>query len=86
MEIILKDVKSFDPRIWIYAVSVSMSAMVLLGCTVCLLLVRDHYEELEFKRQQGKRTIKAINRQFNGLKLSQKRTNGIPSNWCLILY
>lgn len=49
----MKDVKDFDPRIWMYAVSVSMSAMVILSCTVCLLLYRDHYEEMELRRQQG---------------------------------
>lgn len=51
--IILKDVKTFDPLIWVYAVSISMSAMFVLGFTVCILLLCDHYQELELRRQQG---------------------------------
>lgn len=57
MEIVLKDVKRFEPHLWIYAVSISMSAMIVLGFTVCILLLRDHYLELEVKRQQGKLSL-----------------------------
>lgn len=54
-EILLRDVKEFDPIVWTYAVSVSMTALIILGCTVCFMLLRDHLEELEIKRQlQGK--------------------------------
>lgn len=51
--IILRDVKTFDPLIWVYAVGVSISAMFVLGFTVCILLLRDHYQELEVRRQRG---------------------------------
>lgn len=54
---ILRNVQDFDPRIWVYAVSISMSALLVLGCTVCILLLRDHYDELERRRQQGKLDI-----------------------------
>lgn len=50
-EILLRDVKEFDPIIWTYAVSVSMTALLILGCTVCFMLLRDHFDELELKRQ-----------------------------------
>lgn len=53
LEVILESVQEFDPRIWAYAVAISMSAFVILTCTVCLLLLRDHYMELEQRRQQG---------------------------------
>lgn len=51
--IILKDVETFDPLIWVYAVSLSISAMFVLGFTVCILLLRDYYQELVLRRQQG---------------------------------
>lgn len=90
LEIVLKDVKDFDPRIWIYAVSISMSALIILGCTVCLLLLRDHYEELEWRLQQGKFGINlifhlsepAIDILFNRFLLLQRKMNTILSNWC----
>lgn len=54
MDIILKDVEDFDPRLWLYAVSISVSAVVILGLSVCVMLLRDHFLDLEIKRQQGK--------------------------------
>lgn len=53
MDIILKDIKDFDPHLWFYAVGISMSAVIVLGLTVCVLLLRDHYHDMEVKRQQG---------------------------------
>lgn len=53
MDIILKDIEDFDPHLWLYAVSISMSAVIVLGCTVCILLMRDHYLDMAVKRQQG---------------------------------
>ncbi|XP_055297286.1 uncharacterized protein LOC129565929 [Sitodiplosis mosellana] len=50
LDIILKDVEGFDPKIWVYAVGLSMSALVVLGFTLCILLLRDHYLEMEEKR------------------------------------
>lgn len=55
MDIILKDVDDFDPRLWLYAVSISVSAVVILGLSVCVMLLRDHFLDLEIKRQQGTR-------------------------------
>lgn len=54
LDIILKDVKDFDPKIWVYAAGISLSALVVLGLTVCILLLRDHYLEMEEKRMRGK--------------------------------
>lgn len=54
MDIILKDVEDFDPRYWIYAVGISVSALVVLGLTLCILLLRDHYLDMEEKRLRGK--------------------------------
>lgn len=53
LDIILKDVKDFDPQIWVYAVGISVSALVILGLTMCILLLRDHYLEMEEKRMRG---------------------------------
>ncbi|XP_031632087.1 uncharacterized protein LOC116346282 [Contarinia nasturtii] len=50
LNIILKDVKDFDPTVWMYAVTLSVSALVVLGLTLCILLLRDHYLEMEEKR------------------------------------
>lgn len=41
----MRDAKDFDTLVWFYAVGVVMTAMVLLGLTVCILLVRDCYED-----------------------------------------
>lgn len=41
----MRDAKDFDTHVWFYAVGVVMGALVLLGLTVCLLLVRDWYED-----------------------------------------
>lgn len=54
LDIILKDVKDFDPQIWVYAVGISLSALVVLGLTLCILLLRDHYLDMEEKRMRGK--------------------------------
>lgn len=54
MEIILKDVEDFDPKIWIYAVTISLSALFVLGLTLCMLMLRDYYIEMEEKRLRGK--------------------------------
>lgn len=54
LDIILKDVKDFDPKIWVYAVGLSVSALVVLGFTMCILLLRDHYLDMEEKRIRGK--------------------------------
>lgn len=53
MDIILKDVKDFDPKVWLYAVTISVSAIVVLGLTMCVLLLRDHYLDMEEKRLKG---------------------------------
>lgn len=54
LDIILRDVKEFDPQIWMYAVTISLSALVILGLTTCIMLLRDHYLEMEEKRLKGK--------------------------------
>lgn len=54
LDIILKDVKDFDPRYWMYAVGISLSALIALGFTLCVLLLRDHYLDMEEKRLRGK--------------------------------
>lgn len=41
----MRDAKDFDVHVWFYAVGIVMGAMVLLGLTVCILLVRDCYED-----------------------------------------
>lgn len=43
----MRDVKEFDKNVWTYAVSVVMGAMVILGLSVCFMLLRDCYEEDE---------------------------------------
>lgn len=53
LDIILKDVKDFDPKIWMYAVGLSVGALVVLSFTTCILLLRDHYLEMEEKRLRG---------------------------------
>lgn len=50
-EIMLRDFKEFDPIVWSYAVSVSLGVLITLSCTVCLMLLRDHCEELEIRKQ-----------------------------------
>lgn len=45
LRILMRDAKDFDTLVWFYAVGVVMTAMVLLGLTVCILLVRDCYED-----------------------------------------
>lgn len=45
LRILLRDAKDFDTNTWVYAVSVVMGAMVILGLTVCILLIRDCYED-----------------------------------------
>lgn len=45
LRILMRDAKDFDTHVWFYAVGVVMGALVLLGLTVCLLLVRDWYED-----------------------------------------
>lgn len=45
LRILMRDAKDFDTTVWFYAVGVVMGAFVLLGLTVCLLLVRDWYED-----------------------------------------
>lgn len=47
IRILLRDVKEFDKNVWTYAVSVVMGAMVILGLSVCFMLLRDCYEEDE---------------------------------------
>lgn len=54
LDIILKDAKDFDPKTWLYAVSLSVSALIVLGLTMCILLLRDQYLEWEEKRLRGK--------------------------------
>lgn len=38
LEIILKDAKDFDPRIWLYAVSLVMGTMCCLAIGLCIVL------------------------------------------------
>lgn len=38
---------------WMYAVTISMGALVVLSLTVCILLLRDHYLDMEEKRLKG---------------------------------
>lgn len=57
MDIILRDVKEFDPKMWMYAATISLSALVILGLTVCILLLRDHCLDMEEKRLKGKTTL-----------------------------
>lgn len=45
LRILMRDAKDFDTLVWFYAVGVVMTAMVILGLTVCILLVRDCYED-----------------------------------------
>lgn len=45
LRILMRDAKDFDVHVWFYAVGIVMGAMVLLGLTVCILLVRDCYED-----------------------------------------
>lgn len=54
IRILLRDVKEFDKNVWTYAVSVVMGAMVILGLSVCFMLLRDCYEEDE---RSGKNSI-----------------------------
>lgn len=54
LDIILRDVKEFDPQMWMYAVTISISALVVLSLTVCILLFRDHYLDMQEKRRKGK--------------------------------
>lgn len=53
LDIILRDVKDFDPRTWLYAVGLSVSALIALALTLCILFVRDHYLEMQEKRERG---------------------------------
>lgn len=62
LDIILKDVKDFDPQIWVYAVTISVSALIALAFTVCVLLLRDHYLDLEERRARGKRLFSHFNK------------------------
>lgn len=53
MDIILKDTKDFDPKVWLYAVTLSVSAVLVLGLSMCFMLLRDHYLDMEEKRLKG---------------------------------
>ncbi|KAJ6639115.1 hypothetical protein Bhyg_11854 [Pseudolycoriella hygida] len=47
IRILLRDVKEFDKNVWTYAVSIVIGAMIILGLSVCFMLLRDCYEEDE---------------------------------------
>lgn len=53
LDIILRDARDFDPRTWVYAVGVSLSVLIALSLTLCILLLRDHYLDLQEKRAKG---------------------------------
>lgn len=76
-EILLRDVKEFDPIVWTYAVSVSMTALIILGCTVCFMLLRDHLEELEIKRQLQGKSARPIGTKLNSNGLFWSRGRGL---------
>lgn len=41
---IMRDAGDFDTIAWFYAVGIVMTAMLLLAITVCVLLIKDYYE------------------------------------------
>lgn len=45
IRILMRDAKDFDVMVWFYAVGIVMGSMVILGLTVCILLIRDCYED-----------------------------------------
>lgn len=53
LDIILKDVEDFDPQTWVYAVTLSVTVLAVLGLSVCIMLLRDHYLDMEEKRLKG---------------------------------
>lgn len=40
----MRDAKDFDTIAWFYAVGIVMSTMIILGITICMLLLKDYCE------------------------------------------